>query len=293
MYGSVRLDEKVPDSNSRTDEELGAPAVNSGLSRFRGVMMISVLLLLTTSALFLVIGGAANSNRSIAGVVSSLNLAAESSSHLKDKHTEGNAEDVTANMDRPEITPIVAADGAYPDFHLLSTVVIPNATLPDQFSCLGSDGGHNPPFHWTGVPPETKSFAFIFHSRNHWDWGLFNIPVTQTSIPEGCSYPDQRDFFSCGAPVVGSYPDKAKYYYDPPCSEGPGSKTYYWVVYALSETIYPEEQADSGDDANHFDYEFAGFNVYDLMTKMANITIATSTVMTPFTHYTGGLPRGV
>jgi phosphatidylethanolamine-binding protein (PEBP) family uncharacterized protein len=290
MYGTV--EEATGDSHLDADSLRGGPNSSSSSSggKYRGLLALTCLLLATVGALFLVVSGVGGGS-DVSAYIRNMGMIAK---NVATKATIGSSKHPgavvgtggMAGMDPPDPVTIVSGDGAFPDFKLLSPNFVTNGTLPRNFSCDGADGGHNPPFYWEGVPEGTVSFAFVFHSKNHWDWGLFNIPVNQTSVEEGCSYPDQRNFYSCGGSAVGSYPDKSKYYYSPPCSEGPGSKTYYWVLMALSDYLHPVDVSDSGDDAGHFDYKYAGFNIHDMMLMLENMTLATSTIVTPFTLFT-------
>jgi phosphatidylethanolamine-binding protein (PEBP) family uncharacterized protein len=255
-------------------------------TKYRAVLTVGCLFMAAIGALLLFSGDSHGGS-----VSTSISFATKSEENkIITEQTHGDqpdAEEEDADLDRPDEIIMPWVDGtAYPDFKLYSSAFTNNSDLPSNFSCLGSDGGHNPPFYWEGAPENTVSFAFLLHSAKHWDFALFNIPASQTSITEDCSYSDQRDYYACGGAAAGSYPDKSKYYYSPPCSSGPGSKTYYWVVYALSDYLVPDDPSDDGDDAGHFDYAYAGFTVHDMVTLMENITLATSKMISPFTHYT-------
>jgi phosphatidylethanolamine-binding protein (PEBP) family uncharacterized protein len=160
-------------------------------------------------------------------------------------------------------------------------------SLPLQYTCSADDGvGSSPPFEWTGAPEGTKSYALILHSEKHWDWGVFNIPATQTSVAEGCSSPNSKDYTSCGGFAAGSSPDRPMYFYTPPCSEGRGAKEYYCELYALSDIITPTTSSHSDDDGKLNLYDYAGFTVSDLLTQIEGITLASSSMTTTFTRWT-------
>jgi phosphatidylethanolamine-binding protein (PEBP) family uncharacterized protein len=58
----------------------------------------------------------------------------------------------------------------------------------------------------------------------HWYLVLYNIPVTVTSL--------LKNFTGVGTLGTNSVNDRTEY--APPCSKGPGDKTYTYTVYALS-----------------------------------------------------------
>ena len=58
----------------------------------------------------------------------------------------------------------------------------------------------------------------------HWYWTVYNIPATTTAIPANNS-------------TIGTYGSNSvnpNLAYAPPCSQGPGLKTYIITLYALS-----------------------------------------------------------
>jgi phosphatidylethanolamine-binding protein (PEBP) family uncharacterized protein len=108
--------------------------------------------------------------------------------------------------------------------------------LPTSYTCDG--GGNTPSLTWSGVPADAKSLLLIMNtvpgpprpgeseSSNHAYLVLYNIPVSANSALSG-KYPG----------VVGmNFKDKSPGY-TPPCSQGPGDKTYTFTLYALSSTI--------------------------------------------------------
>jgi phosphatidylethanolamine-binding protein (PEBP) family uncharacterized protein len=108
--------------------------------------------------------------------------------------------------------------------------------LPINYTCDGA--GLAPNLTWSGVPSEAKSLVLIMNtipgparpgeseSSNHAYLVLYNIPISSTSGSAG-KYPG----------TVGmNFKDKTPGY-TPPCSQGPGDKTYTFTLYALSSTI--------------------------------------------------------
>ena len=57
-----------------------------------------------------------------------------------------------------------------------------------------------------------------------WNWVLYGIPATVTSLARNRS----------GVGTAGLTSDGPLLAYSPPCSQGPGSKTYTFTLYSLS-----------------------------------------------------------
>jgi PKD repeat protein len=101
-------------------------------------------------------------------------------------------------------------------------------TLPVSYTCDASGGGHSPPLEWTGAPEGTVEFAITATTfaldGTKWNWVLYHVPGSATSLPE--------DAAGVGTPGVSTDGPERRYY--PPCSTGPGAKTYTFTIYALS-----------------------------------------------------------
>jgi phosphatidylethanolamine-binding protein (PEBP) family uncharacterized protein len=114
-------------------------------------------------------------------------------------------------------------------FTLTSPAFAEGGTLPSQYTCDGAGGmlSPSPPLAWSGAPEGTVEFALtvttIALDGTKWNWVLYHIPATATSLAEGTAVG------TAGASTDG--PD-LRYY--PPCSSGPGAKTYTFTLYALS-----------------------------------------------------------
>ena len=116
--------------------------------------------------------------------------------------------------------------------------------LPFASTCLPDDGGQSPTLSWSGAPSDTKQFMMAMWSHadnaqcNRYEWVLYNIPSSTTSIPAG--NPD-----NIGTPG-GSFPGVPKYLYASPCPDGEGYKTYYFTLYALNDDLasYVDKQDD-------------------------------------------------
>jgi phosphatidylethanolamine-binding protein (PEBP) family uncharacterized protein len=59
-----------------------------------------------------------------------------------------------------------------------------------------------------------------------WNWVLYHIPGNVTSLAET----------TVGVGTAGVSSDSPEHRYYPPCSTGPGAKTYTFTIYALSGT---------------------------------------------------------
>ena len=112
------------------------------------------------------------------------------------------------------------------------TVSIPGSskgTLPVAYTCDGQS--LSPALTWAGAPKGTASYAIVMDhvppdGGHHWyllEWG---IPVGTRAIPAG----------STTSGVLGGNSVNRDIGYAPPCSKGPGAKTYTITVYALSAT---------------------------------------------------------
>ena len=114
---------------------------------------------------------------------------------------------------------------------LTSSAFVAGGTLPSQYTCDGTLGmsSHSPPLAWTGAPSGTVTFALtittIALDGTKYNWVLYNIPNTVTSLTEATTL---------GTAGVSTDGSELRYY--PPCSTGPGEKTYTFTLYALSGT---------------------------------------------------------
>jgi phosphatidylethanolamine-binding protein (PEBP) family uncharacterized protein len=125
-------------------------------------------------------------------------------------------------------------------FTLSSPVVDEGGQLPIDYTCDGE--GVTLPLTWTGAPSGTQSYAILMDhiaspSDIHWYWILFDIPAYITSLAQDTT----------GIGVLGTNVNNSQAEYSPPCSKGPGSKTYTYTVYALSsepELSIPATQVD-------------------------------------------------
>lgn len=133
-------------------------------------------------------------------------------------------------------TPISTSKVSSAALTLSSPDFVAGGRLPTSYTCDGS--GVLPSITWTSVPSEAKSLVLIMNtipgpprageseSANHAYLVLYNIPATSTAAPSG-KYPGTLGM---------NFKDKLPGY-TPPCSQGPGDKTYTFTLYALSSTL--------------------------------------------------------
>ena len=112
-------------------------------------------------------------------------------------------------------------------FTLTSPDLLEGNRLPAEYTCDGA--ASTLALDWSGAPDETQSFVVIMHhvamdNVIHWYWVLYNIPADVTSLPKNVS----------GVGLIGNNFNTGNAGYAPPCSQGPGDKTYTYTVYALS-----------------------------------------------------------
>ncbi|NJD59316.1 MAG: hypothetical protein C3F13_14290 [Anaerolineales bacterium] len=131
-------------------------------------------------------------------------------------------------------------DESTSSFVLSSPVVDEGGELPVDYTCDGA--GVTVPLSWTGAPAGTQSLALLMdHIASptdiHWYWILLDIPANITSLSKDTT----------GIGVLGTNSNNDQTEYSPPCSKGPGSKTYTFTVYALSfepQLSIPASQVD-------------------------------------------------
>ena len=110
---------------------------------------------------------------------------------------------------------------------LSSPDVVEGGVLPVEYTCDGASS--TLPLAWSGAPAMTESFAVIMHhvaspEDVHWYWVMYDIPASVTSLAKN----------GTGIGTLGTNSVNGKTAYSPPCSKGPGAKSYTYTVYALS-----------------------------------------------------------
>jgi phosphatidylethanolamine-binding protein (PEBP) family uncharacterized protein len=114
-------------------------------------------------------------------------------------------------------------------FAFTSAAFTEGSTLPVEYTCDGTEGmlSPNPPLAWTGAPAGTTELALtmttIALDGTKYNWVLFHIPGSVTSLAVDTNV---------GTAGVSTDGPELRYY--PPCSSGPGAKTYTFTLYALS-----------------------------------------------------------
>lgn len=126
--------------------------------------------------------------------------------------------------------PVDDSCAAREPFCLHSPAVAADGVLPVRFT--GDGESVSPPLEWSGVPAGTRSFALVMHHQDpvgmtKWYWTLYNIPPDVRSLPVGVT----------GVGEAGNNSVNRRRGYAPPHSKGPGSKTYFLTVYALSAPL--------------------------------------------------------
>ena len=121
-------------------------------------------------------------------------------------------------------------------FTLESSGVV-NGVLDKKYTCDGQS--YAPPLAWKNAPSGTKSYAIIMHhipptGEKHVYYVVYKLPLTVNLLPE-----NNTTIGSFGVNTVNG-----KNSYSPPCSQGPGAKTYIITAYALSaEPVIPATTA--------------------------------------------------
>jgi gluconolactonase len=112
-------------------------------------------------------------------------------------------------------------------FTLTSPELPSDGRLPIEYTCDGASS--TLAMAWNGAPDGTVGYAVIMHhvaspEDIHYYWVLYNIPADVTSL--------SKNFTGIG--TLGNNSVNGRTEYSPPCSKGPGDKTYTYTVYALS-----------------------------------------------------------
>jgi phosphatidylethanolamine-binding protein (PEBP) family uncharacterized protein len=126
------------------------------------------------------------------------------------------------------------------EFVLTSPDVAEAGNLPKDYTCDGTSA--TLPLNWKNAPAGTTSFAIVMHhipgpGDSHWYWVLYNIPASVTTLSKN----------SQGVGTLGTNSVNDRTEYTPPCSKGPGAKTYTYTVYALSQAPEFSVAADKVD----------------------------------------------
>jgi phosphatidylethanolamine-binding protein (PEBP) family uncharacterized protein len=151
-------------------------------------------------------------------------------------------------------------------FTLSSSAGVEGGSLPAEYSCDGP--GSSPALSWQNAPAGTKEFAVLMTTlpgdgSTKYNWVLYGIPASSNAL--------SKDNFAIGTTGIGS--DGPFAGYQPPCSQGPGAKTYTFTVYALSASPTLMVAADQVSGA-------------ELQNAIASITLASATLNLSYTRTT-------
>ncbi|RME44609.1 MAG: YbhB/YbcL family Raf kinase inhibitor-like protein [Chloroflexi bacterium] len=114
----------------------------------------------------------------------------------------------------------------------MSSAFDEGATIPTRHTCDGEDV--SPELTWQGAPAGTRSFVLIMDDpdapgRTFTHWVLFDIPASQTTLPEG---------FQPGDVGTSGANDFGKTGYGGPCPPpGHGPHRYFFTLYALNTDV--------------------------------------------------------
>ena len=156
-------------------------------------------------------------------------------------------------------------------FALSSPVLAEGGALPAEYTCDGA--ASTLPLAWSGAPAGTRSFVVIMHhvaspTDVHWYWVLYDIPPDVTSLPKNVA----------GVGTLGVNSVNGRNAYTPPCSKGPGAKTYTYTVYALSAWPQPAVPAAQVTRAA-------------LLDAIQGITLASAELHVTYTRPFGSTPQ--
>lgn len=137
---------------------------------------------------------------------------------------------------------LVEATSSASEFTLIGPDLPADGRLPEEYTCDGE--ASTTALSWSGAPAGTKSFALLMDhiaapEDIHWYWVLYDIPADTTSLPKNVS----------GIGTLGNNINNGLAEYSPPCSQGPGDKTYTFTVFALSQQPNFDVPADKVDRA--------------------------------------------
>jgi phosphatidylethanolamine-binding protein (PEBP) family uncharacterized protein len=112
-------------------------------------------------------------------------------------------------------------------FMVTSTAISTNGELSAVYTCDGN--GSSPAVNWSGAPAGTQSYAIIMSTltpdgTTKYNWLVYDISSIRSGI--------EANALGIGMNGVGS--DGPIRAYQPPCSQGLGTKNYAITVYALS-----------------------------------------------------------
>lgn len=139
---------------------------------------------------------------------------------------EPGSANTTSNNNTNTTTPAIANQLVFS-----GTSFANNGAYPKLYTCDSS--GYSPALQWSKEPAGTKSYVITMHhypptyptEDKHVYLVLYNISSGTNAIPV-----NSKSIGNFGVNTVNR-----KNEYTPPCSQGPGAKTYILTLYALSE----------------------------------------------------------
>lgn len=150
-----------------------------------------------------------------------------------------------------------ASAGAESEHFALTSDDAQAGTLPTLYTCDGS--GWSPALAWAHAPAGIKEFALLMSTLPpdgviKYNWVLYGIPGTTSHL--------ENNNHGVGTLGAGSNGPSASY--QPPCSKGPGQKSYSFTLYALSSApVLAQGAVVSGAQ---------------LLSAMSSITLGTATL---------------
>ncbi|MBF0386441.1 MAG: YbhB/YbcL family Raf kinase inhibitor-like protein [Candidatus Omnitrophica bacterium] len=133
-----------------------------------------------------------------------------------------------------------------PAFTLTSTEFKDGETIPDRYTCRGTDV--NPPLVITNIPKGTKTMALTVHDPDGlagvWvHWVVFNIPPDTAGINEKV------------VPGTQALNDFGNFYYGGPCPPDRKLHHYIFTLYALNAYL---DSVNEGATKDTLDKALAG-----------------------------------
>lgn len=119
------------------------------------------------------------------------------------------------------------------DFTLTSPAFANNQRIPVLYTCDGKN--ISPQLTWANPPANTAAFALAFYSPDsvigmYYNWIIYNIPATTTSLAEGAST-ELPDDIATASNTAGDF------IYRGPCPPDTGLHHYDFELFALDSTL--------------------------------------------------------
>jgi Raf kinase inhibitor-like YbhB/YbcL family protein len=132
---------------------------------------------------------------------------------------------------------------AQAQFTLTSPAIAPEATIPTDYACAGSD--KSPALAWSNPPQATKSLALIVEDSDapggtFIHWVAYNIPAQAKSLPAGV--PKTGEIPGSGKNGINSFDHIG---YNGPCPPPGKMHHYHFRLYALDSMLHPGDKDDA------------------------------------------------